>query len=124
LERPPGGSYLARTALQLRREPVGALTPEDLRLLIGQQISVNVLVPCALALLATDPMTEGDFGPGDLLAAVMKLPAEYWAAHPAHSIAARKVATAARDILADQHEDTDVLPAEIDAFLDRNAQRL
>jgi CDI immunity proteins len=115
---PPGASHLVRTSLQLRRKPLGELTPEDLRLLIGQQISASVLVPYALALLAKDPLTEGDFYPGDLLSAVMKLPASYWAAHRAHMTAVRNIATTARDTLADQHDDTDSLHTDISAFLD------
>jgi hypothetical protein len=40
------------------------------------------LVPLAVARLDREPLAEGDFYPGDLLAAVLRVPAEYWTAHP------------------------------------------
>lgn len=94
---PLDGSYVVRTAHELHRKPIAALTTEDLRLLIGQRIGVDVLLPFALALLAKDPLIEGDFYPGDLLVAVMRQPPEYWAAHPGHTAAIRKIAQAVRD---------------------------
>jgi hypothetical protein len=97
---PPGATRLVRTAHELRRKPIATLTPNDLRLLIGQQIGVDVLLPRALALLAGDPLVDGDFYPGDLLVAVMRLPSKYWAGHPGQATALRKIAQAAR------HEDS------------------
>ena len=32
--------------------------------------------------LERDPRAEGDFYPGDLLAAVRRVPDDYWSAHP------------------------------------------
>ena len=92
-----GETRLVRTAHKLRRKPVATLTPEDFRLLIGQKISLAVLVPRALALLASDPLVEGDFYPGDLLVAVMRLPLEYWAAHPGQAATLREIASAVKD---------------------------
>jgi contact-dependent growth inhibition (CDI) system CdiI-like immunity protein len=57
------------------------LTAEDLRLLLSQDISANVLVPRALALLESEPLLEGDFYPGDVLVAVLKVSPSYWQAH-------------------------------------------
>src|SRR5262245_29383951 len=74
----PDATYLIRTAYELHRKPVAELTTEDLRLLIGQEIGVEVLMPYALAVLASDPLAEGDFYPGDLLVAVLRMPPEYW----------------------------------------------
>lgn len=39
------GDALVRTAHALRREPIGALDAEGLRLLISQDIGLDVLVP-------------------------------------------------------------------------------
>lgn len=89
---PDGATRLIRTAFELRRKPVAELTVEDLRLLIGQQIGADVLVPCALDVLASDPLAEGDMYPGDLLIAVMRLPQDYWAARPGQAAALRKIA--------------------------------
>lgn len=94
-EPPADATCLIRIVYELRRKPVATFTAEDLRLLIGQKIGVDVLLRHALALLASDPLVAGDFYPGDLLVAVMRLPPEYWAAHPGLAAAARKIAGAA-----------------------------
>ena len=78
---PEDATTLVAKVHELRRKPVGELTPEDLRLLIGQQVGVDVLLPRALDVLRRDPLTEGDFYPGDLLASVLRLPLSYWQEH-------------------------------------------
>ena len=50
-------------------------------MLIGQQIGLQYLIPRALTLLKDDPLTEGDFYPGDLLCAVLKADSKYWLEH-------------------------------------------
>jgi CDI immunity proteins len=82
-DAPPDATGLMASVHRLRHTPVGDLRPDDLRVLIGQQVGVDVLVPLALPLLRADPLLEGAHYPGDLLAAVLRLPASYWAAHPA-----------------------------------------
>lgn len=79
---PADATTLVAKVHELRRKPVGELTPEDLRLLLGQQVGVDVLLPRALELLKRDPLIEGDFYPGDLLASVLRLPQSYWQHHP------------------------------------------
>jgi hypothetical protein len=78
---PEDATTLVAKVHELRRKPIGELTPEDLRLLLGQQVGVDVLLPRALELLKHDPLTEGDFYPGDLLASVLRLPQSYWQEH-------------------------------------------
>jgi hypothetical protein len=56
-----------------------------------------VLVPRALAILADDPLVEGDFYPGDLLVAVMKLPTSYWRDHVDQAVRLRKIAGSVED---------------------------
>lgn len=73
---------LAAEVHRLRTVPVADLTVEDLRLLIGQQVGLSVLVPLAVEELEGDPLAEGDYYPGDLLASVLRLPASFWADHP------------------------------------------
>jgi CDI immunity proteins len=80
---PADATRLIRTAYQLRRTPLDELDAEDLRLLIAQKIGLDVLVPRTLTLLEQDPLLEGDFYPGDVLAAVLKVPPSYWSANPA-----------------------------------------
>lgn len=79
---PSDATKMIATVYDLRRKPLGALAPEDLRLLLSQQVGVEVLIPRTLRLLAADPLLEGDYYPGDVLVALMKAPAEYWSAHP------------------------------------------
>jgi hypothetical protein len=79
---PAGATDLVATVHRLRRKPVGALTAEDLRMLIAQRVGLDVLIPRALAQLGREPLLEGDFYPGDVLVATLKTPVDYWAAHP------------------------------------------
>ncbi|MEU0602492.1 contact-dependent growth inhibition system immunity protein [Streptomyces sp. NPDC006393] len=73
---------LVATAHELRRKPIGALTVEDMRLLIGQNIGLTHLLPLALEVLRLDPMAEGDMYEGDLLVAVLTRTSEVWGKHP------------------------------------------
>jgi CDI immunity proteins len=66
----PDASYLVRRCLELRRKPVAEFTTEDLRIMLGQRIGVPILLPIAAAVLADDPLAEGDYFPGDLLHSV------------------------------------------------------
>ncbi len=65
---PDSATDLVRRCHRLRRVPVGELTTEGLRVLLGQQIGVPTLLPLAVARLV-DPLAAGDY-PGDLLQAV------------------------------------------------------
>lgn len=82
-DAPPGATHLVSTVHRLRHTPLAALDAGDLRMLIGQNVAIDVLVPLALPLLRADPLLTGSFYSGDLLAAVLELPGSYWAAHPA-----------------------------------------
>ena len=47
--------------------------------MLGQRLSVAIVLPLALAVLVDDPLAEGDLHPGDLLLAVLRLPVDSWA---------------------------------------------
>lgn len=79
---PPDSSYLVRTVHALRSKPLDSLDVEDLRILIGQEVGLDHLMPLALRVLEADPLAEGDFYPGDLLVAVLRVGHEYWERHP------------------------------------------
>jgi hypothetical protein len=64
-------SYLVRTCHHLRTKPIDHFTVEDLRIMISQQIGLPHLIPRALGIVEREPLAEGDFYPGDLLAAVI-----------------------------------------------------
>ncbi|MEV0304291.1 contact-dependent growth inhibition system immunity protein [Streptomyces prasinus] len=69
---------LVATAHTLRRRPIGELTVEDMRLLIGQDIGLPHLLPLALEVLRDNPMAEGDMYEGDLLSAVLTRNPAVW----------------------------------------------
>jgi hypothetical protein len=108
----PGATDLMTTVHRLRRKPVGALTAEDLRLLVAQQVGLEVLVPRALTRLERDPLLEGDYYPGDLLVATLKVPVSYWSTHPDQLARADSVVTSVAEPDAD-------LTRDIDGFRER-----
>lgn len=79
---PTFDSYVVRTAHQARRIPLHELTNEHLRLLIGQKISLEYLVPIALRRLKENPFLAGDYYEGDVLENVLKIPQDFWQRHP------------------------------------------
>lgn len=78
---PPGASNLVRTVHRLRRKTIASLSPEHLRVMIGQSVGLVHLVPLALDALMVCPLVEGDFYPGDLLTAVLRVERAYWLMH-------------------------------------------
>ncbi|MFI8438901.1 contact-dependent growth inhibition system immunity protein [Streptomyces sp. NPDC079020] len=79
---PLDASCLIATAHALRSRPVGALTVEDLRLLIGQDIGLPVLLPLAVEVLRDNPLAEGHMYEGDLLSAVLTRNPAVWSSCP------------------------------------------
>ncbi|MGW4941856.1 contact-dependent growth inhibition system immunity protein [Actinoplanes sp. NPDC004185] len=110
-DAPADASTLISTVHRLRRRPVGSLDAEDLRILIGQRVGLPVLVSRALGLLQNDPLVEGAYYPGDLLAAVLRVPAEHWAARPQELARLRAILQAV-----DLDDIDDELHADMTAF--------
>jgi hypothetical protein len=81
---PPWQSSVVLGVHRLRHKPLGEFTVEDLRLMIGQRISLNYLMPLALKRLQDDPLAEGSLYAGDLLCAVLEAGSDYWRSHPEH----------------------------------------
>src|SRR5260370_17804830 len=75
-------SYLVRTTHALRRKPLRDFTVEDLRIMIGQNFSLNYLVPLAIEQLQHDPLAAGDFYNGDLLASFLNVSSSFWQKRP------------------------------------------
>ena len=80
--RPQYDSALVTNAHRLRRVPLKQFRIEDLRLMIGQKVGLEHLVPIALDHLEANPLAEGNSYAGDLLAAVARLPAGFWRVRP------------------------------------------
>ena len=94
-----GASHLVTTIHRLRRKPIGEFTVEDLRIMLGQRVSVQYLLPRALDLLAAAPLAEGDFYPGDLFQAVARVPEDAWRDAPQLAARVGKVARAVVEAL-------------------------
>ena len=75
-------SSLVTTCHRLRRKPLNRFTEEDLRIMIGQKISLPYLIPLAVERLEEDPLVEACFFRGDLLAVVLRVEEPFWSDHP------------------------------------------
>ncbi|MGC4771066.1 contact-dependent growth inhibition system immunity protein [Micromonospora sp. DT44] len=74
----PDDTFLITRCTELRRKPLAEFMVEDLRIMLGQQTGVSALLPRAVNVLLRDPLAEGDYYPGDLLANVLRLPDPAW----------------------------------------------
>ena len=79
---PDDPTELVRRCNELRRTPLAEFDVEDLRMMIGQQISLRYLIPRAITILEANPLAE-DMYPGDLLGAVLRVDKAYWHANVA-----------------------------------------
>lgn len=78
------GSHLSTTCLELRKKPISSFAVEDLRIMIGQNIGLDYLIPIALETLEDNVLSEGDLYCGDLLDAVLKVSKEFWDSNPTY----------------------------------------
>jgi len=75
-------SHLITTCHRLRQIPLKELSIENLRIMIGQNISLDILIPMAIAELGKNILAEGDFYPGDLLENVLRSDPSFWKQNP------------------------------------------
>src|SRR5690349_2817974 len=87
---PEDATALVRRVHTLRTVPLRSLSTGDLRVLIAQDVARQTLVPIAVGMLRDRPLLEGDFYPGDLLLAVLRVPEAHWSAHPEQLAALRE----------------------------------
>jgi hypothetical protein len=71
-------SHLVITCHKLRRKPLDEFSVEDLRIMIGQNIGLNFLIPIAIEELKKNILAEGNYYEGDLLQAVLNSETEFW----------------------------------------------
>lgn len=76
-----GETTMIRKCLALRRKPISDFFDEDLRLMIGQQIGLNHLVPIALDVLEKNPHAGGDCFEGAMIEVLCRIDREWWAIH-------------------------------------------
>ena len=72
---------MVKRCLELCKVPLEKFTVEDLRLMIGQEFSLQYLIPLAIEHLQTDIFAEGDYYPGDLLNNVLSVDTKFWTAN-------------------------------------------
>jgi hypothetical protein len=94
---PTFNSHLVTTCRRLRRKPLNDFSVEDLRIVIGQGIGLPFLIPIAMDRLEEEPLAQGDFYPGDLLAAVLRTDETFWADHPKCLERARRIVRTVKD---------------------------
>lgn len=72
---------MVKRCLELCKVPLDKFTVEDLRLMIGQDFSLQYLIPLAIEHLQKDIFAEGDYYPGDLLNNVLSVETKFWTAN-------------------------------------------
>ena len=96
---PDYDSGLVQECHRLRRVPLREFTVENLRIMIGQNIGLEFLIPLALERLRDDPLAEGDCYPGDLLVNVLGAEATFWKEHADLLDVAREISERAISLL-------------------------
>ncbi|MBB6215974.1 hypothetical protein HNQ80_002065 [Anaerosolibacter carboniphilus] len=82
LDEPNFDSYLVITCHELRKKTIAFFEVEDLRIMIGQEIGLDYLIPLALETLEDNIFSEGNFYCGDLLDSVLKVDKKFWKNNP------------------------------------------
>ncbi|MFF7776161.1 contact-dependent growth inhibition system immunity protein [Streptomyces tanashiensis] len=85
---------LVRRVHELRRVPLGELAPADVRTLVSQHVALPYVLPLAVRLLLDEPLLDAYFYEGDLLLAVVNVPASAWDLFPDLGTRLRTVITA------------------------------
>jgi hypothetical protein len=78
---PEFGSQVVTECHRLHRVPLRKFTVPDLRIMIGQNIGLEYLVPMSLEHLRVNPLSQGIYFPGDLLIAVLRADSRFWIEH-------------------------------------------
>lgn len=76
--KPEFDSNLVITCHQLRKKQLKNFKIEDLRIMIGQNISLQFLIPLAIEELNNNILAKGNFYEGDLLKMVLTSDVRYW----------------------------------------------
>jgi hypothetical protein len=75
-------SSLIKNCLDLYKKPLNLFTIEDLRIMIGQNIGLQYLIPLAITQLEENPFASGDFFYGDLLITILRIDVNFWRENP------------------------------------------
>lgn len=91
----PDDTFLISRCVALRRKPLDEFTTEDLRIMIGQNIGLQYLIPLALDRLTRNLFVAGDFYRGDLLGVVLRAERAFWLRSPSELARAQELAAQA-----------------------------
>jgi len=75
---PGNTSGLVKRCHALRNVVLDKFTIEDLRIMVGQQIGLDYLIPLVFEILSADLFAEGNFYPGDLLNNILAVDTAFW----------------------------------------------
>lgn len=75
---PNDATRLVKKCYELRKLPIRDLEIEDLRVLISQNIGLEIIIPRAMHILEKDILAEGDYYEGDLLSVVLRSDPSLW----------------------------------------------
>ncbi|WP_339743358.1 contact-dependent growth inhibition system immunity protein [uncultured Rubinisphaera sp.] len=92
-------THLVQTCHKLRRVPLADFTVGDLRIMIGQNISLLFLIPLALEKLEKAPLVESNCYPGDLLKVVLDVPETFWNVHTDMRELIREIVLRSKELL-------------------------
>jgi hypothetical protein len=81
IEETKDPTSVIKKCLELTQKVIKDFTVEDLRLMIGQEIGLEYLIPYAIIKLKENLWSEGDFYPGDLLQSILKANPQFWLYH-------------------------------------------
>lgn len=79
---PNYSSSLVTRCHALRKKDLDLFEVEDYRILIGQNIALEIIMPGAMVILRQNLFAEGDYYEGDLLKVVLTSDQTYWDEHP------------------------------------------
>ncbi len=85
-----------------RKIPLKDLTIEQIRLLIGQNIGLDYLIPKAIEILKINILAEGDLYPGDLLKVVLASDENFWTNNQSLKIEVQKIINNKKDKIFDK----------------------
>jgi hypothetical protein len=91
-------SHLVKECHRLHRLPLKDFSIEDLRIMIGQNVSLNYLLPLAIQRLEQNPLAEGNLYSGDLLVNVLRVDPNFWLKFPALKAKVTEIADEAFEI--------------------------
>ncbi|WP_432072390.1 contact-dependent growth inhibition system immunity protein [Streptomyces wuyuanensis] len=116
-EPSPDATGLVRAVHALRARPIGSLTVEELRRLIGQNVGLPYLLPLALEILRdTAPaQADGGFYDDDLLSAVLTVDPATWTRTPQFAQELKSILAALTDL-------SPYIESDIQAFLQATSE--